>query len=363
MMQSSQQDRSLPRFKPVGPLSLFLFVVALPLVLGGSALAQEFVFVTSRLQADPPVGSSGSQLYQNELFLYRNGTQQRLTFTPTESEWDPQPSPSGRFVAYVVNDSVIDWMADSVTEDWQWYLRIMDLESGTVTHEWLLPDSLGLTRYAGGFDIAWNADEQSLLAQLPSDDGVGRIASFALAAAEPEVLTSGIGVHLDYEGGWIATTLNASVAVVNTLSGEVMTLAPGETLGWVDRQVVSGGDGRLQLIDPVTSQVTVLDREAGYYASFSAEPGGDRYAWSRYVPDREETTITITDSRFNSRASWTYSDYVDNVQWLDENSLLLTVLLGERMGIIQLDLRSGTEFVLVGSQFADDMAAVPLYRD
>lgn len=329
-------------------------------LLAGGALAQEFLFVTSRLQAEPAVGPSGSQLYQNELYLYRDGSQQRLTFTPTESEWDPQPSPSGRLVAYVVNDSVVDWAAASVTEDWQWHLRILDLETAEVIREWLLPDSVGRTRYAGGFDIAWHPDEQSLVAQLPSGDGIGRIARFDLGEGEPQLLTSGIGVHLDDERGWIATTMNGSVAVYNKLSGEVSTLSPGETLGWVGTEVVSGGPDQLQLIDPVTAAITVLDSEPGYYASFSAEPGGGRYAWSRYVSDRDETTITISDAQFNSSATWTYSDYIDNVHWLDENSLLLTVLLGERMGIMQLDLRSGSEFVLVGSQFADDMAAVPL---
>ena len=63
--------------------------LAAPLVLTvlvGAAAAQEFVFTTNRLRAEPSTGPSGAQLYQNELYIYHEGTEYRLTTTPTDEE-------------------------------------------------------------------------------------------------------------------------------------------------------------------------------------------------------------------------------------------------------------------------------------
>lgn len=326
----------------------------------GAAAAQEFVFTTNRLRAEPAVGPSGAQLYQNELYMYFDGSEHRLTTTPAAEEWDPEPSPSGRYLAYVVNDTVIDWQADRVPEDWHWYLRVLDLYSGEQTAEWLLPESTGRTRYAGGFQIAWYPDEAALLAQLPSGDGTGRIARFRLDEPQPELLTSGIGVHLDASRGWVATTLNGSASVYVPLSGENMMLSAGEALGWADGSVVVGGQGQLQLVDPVTAEHLLIDPQEGYYPFFSAEPQGSRFAWTRYLPDPGETVVVVADGDYNQLASWLYADFVDSLHWLPDGTLLLSVLLGEHMAIIQLDISEGTEFVLVSSMFADNMNATPV---
>src|SRR5690554_4382213 len=132
--------------------SVLRLVFGIAVLLGPPAAAQEFIFVTGRMSALPSFAADGQLLSQNELFLYRDGSQIRLTFTPEVSEWDPRPSPSGRYLAYVVNQLVTDWEAVDVMLDGVWHLRIMDLETLEILQEWELPDTTSVWRPAGGFD-------------------------------------------------------------------------------------------------------------------------------------------------------------------------------------------------------------------
>ncbi len=335
-------------------------IAVLVVLLLTTAAAQEFVFVTNRLRAEPPLGVTGAQLLQNELFLYSDGSELRLTDTPTESEWGPEPSPTGRYVAYLVQDTVVDWDDDEMTMDWNWYVRVMDLNTREVTGEWLLPQSSGQMLPAGGLGIAWQADEEALFVQIAGLEGEGGIVHIEPGSTDSRLLTRGYGVHLDAERGWLATTLHDSATVYNPLSGETMTLAPGEARGWVGTQVVIGGMGQLSLFDPVTAEQTVIDAEEGYYVSFDSEPDGYRHAWARYLLDTGETVVVVADEQFGSMATWLYPDILDSLRWLPGGSLLLNVLMGEHMTIMEVDMADGSEFVLVGSRFRDNTNARPL---
>lgn len=317
------------------------------LTLVASAMAQEFLFVSNRLRAEPEVGASGATLYQNELYLYRDGSEIRLTVTPDQNEWDPALSPSGRHVAYMVNDTVIDWAADELPETWNWYLRIMDLESGMLLEEWLVPEAAGTTRMAGGFGIAWYADEQSLLVQVLDQAHEGSIALFEVGVAEPRILARGVGASLDAATGWFATTMDGYVTVVDPSSGASYPLVMGEVLGWLGDQVVVGGQGPLMLFDPVSATRTELATAGDYYTSFAISPDGSHYAWLHYLTSG--TVITVADSEFEPLAEWLYPDYVASVSWLDDDVLLLSTMMQDRLVISEMRISDGAEYVLVSS--------------
>ena len=319
-----------------------------------TAAAQEFVFASNRLRAEPATGPSGNPLHQNELFLYRDGSEIRLTFTPDEDEWDPQPSPSGRFLAHFVNDTIIDWSADELPETWNWLVRIMDVESRLTVEEWTIPSAAGSTRVAGGFDIAWHPDETALLAQGFEADGDGVIFRFEAGNPEPVNLGRGLGVHLHPETGWFATMQDGFVTVIDPASGNSYPLEAGEALGWHGDDVIVGGQDRLKLMNPVTAEQTALDASNDYYPVFVSSPSGDRHAWISYGNASAGTVVTVVDSQFKELASWHYNDFIDSLVWLDEESLLVNAMLGDNLAIMQVRVEDGTEFVLVATR-SDNM--------
>lgn len=334
--------------KPLSGLVLTL------VLLFTAANAQDFVFASNRLRAEPATGPSGTPLHQNDLFLYRNGSEIRLTFTPTEDEWDPQPSPSGRYLAYLVNDTIIDWTADELPQTWNWLVRIMDLETGLTLEEWPIPRAAGSTRVAGGFDIAWSPDENALLAQGFHDDGHGIIFRFEVGNPEPVSLTRGLGVFLHPELAWFATTQDGFVTVIDPLSGNQYPLEAGEALGWLGDEVIVGGDDRLKLMNPVTAEETRLDSTNDYYPVFVTSPAGTRHAWISYARDSAGTVITVVDSSFDRLASWLYNDFIDSLVWLDEESLIVNGMLGDNLAITQVRVEDGAEIVLVATR-SDNM--------
>src|SRR5690625_1302 len=184
-----------------------------------TAAAQEFVFTSNRLPAGT-LAVDGSRLPQNELFLYRGGSELRLTATLDEEEWDPAVSPSGRYLAYVVSHGVPDWSTDAPAPELSWSLRIMDLEDHLVLEEWPVPAADGHTRPAGGFGIGWYPAEDALLLQHPGPaaDNV-TITRFTVGEEKPEVLTRGRGAWLDLARGWILTTIDSYGTAYHPLSG------------------------------------------------------------------------------------------------------------------------------------------------
>lgn len=318
--------------------------------LAASGAAQDFVFVSNRLPAEPPVSDSGQLMRQNELFRYEDGSEIRLTFTPSDNEWDPQPSPSGRYVAYYANDTVVDWAAAELPDTWDWYLRILDLESGLLLEEWLLPDSAGSTRMAGGFQTAWLPDESGLYAQVMDAGHDGLIARFTIGSPTAMAVSRGTGLHLDAARGWLATALDGYATVIDPFSGNQYPLVLGEPLGWVGDQLVVGGAGPLMLMDPVTAERNVLDSSADYYPFFAVSPAGSRYVWLSYSLDSTGTRLVVTDGNFAPVASWLRADYIESAHWLDEGTLLLTGMLADTMAITRLDVSEGFETDVVATR-------------
>src|SRR5690606_17256723 len=69
------------------PLALLLFAALAP-----AALAQHFAFVSTRVPDD--LAGAYGRPPQSEVFLYRDGSEIRLTSTPHASEYDPRRRPA-----------------------------------------------------------------------------------------------------------------------------------------------------------------------------------------------------------------------------------------------------------------------------
>lgn len=334
-------------------LSLFAAAVM------SSATAQEFLFVSDRLPAEPAYGASGNALRQNELFLYRDGSEIRLTFTPDEAEWDPAPSPSGKYVAYVVNDTIIDYQAVEWPETWNWSVRLMELETGLLLEEWPLPGTSGIERVAGGFSIAWYPDEQSLLVQALAPDLSGLVALLERGDPEPRILGRGFGVSLDPERGWFATSVDGHATVFDPISGHQYPLRAGQPLGWAGTDLVIGGPEMLSVYDPVTAEQVILDEGTDYYYSqFTVSPDGLNYAWIRYSYGAG-SVITVASSDLSERTSWQTPDYAAELRWLDDSSLLLTGIVDGSLALSRVSADGSASWVLVGTR-SDNFNAVPM---
>ena len=327
--------------------------VLLCLAFTAGAAAQSFVFVSNRLAADPEIGPSGAQLSQNELFLYEDGSEIRLTFTPGQDEWDPAVSPSGRYLAYVVSDRIIDWDAPDLPASWSWQLRVMDLDSRLLLEQWQLPSGSDTTRPAGGFDIAWSADEQGLFVQGTDAQHEGLIARVTVGDDGVETVGRGVGIELNPGLGWFATTLDGYATVIDPLYGASYPLVMGEAVAWLGDRLVVGGMGPLLLIDPITAERVTLGPDGGYYAQFVTSPDGSRHAWLRYTLEDNGTVVTVTDANFRTVDSWS-QDYVADVRWLDDETLLLAGMEGGRMTLSSVRLEDRMRHVLVGT-LSDNM--------
>lgn len=338
-----------------------LLRAAMLLSLFTAANAQEFVFTSNRLAAETRA-ADGSRLPQNELFLYRDGSELRLTVTPDEEEWDPAVSPSGRYLAYVVSHGVPDWTMDAPVPELSWSLRIMDLEDGFILEEWPLPDANGHTRPAGGFSIAWYPAEDALLLQHPGPGADNAtITRFAVGNEKPEVLTRGRGAWLDLARGWILTTIDSYATAYDPLSGANHTLLQGEALGWHWSGAVVATPGRLLLIDPVTAARTILSALPGDYQLFQQSPDGDRAAWVRNNFSIPAVFVGIAETDDWTISEYLLDDYVESIAWLDSETLVISHIDGEYFTISSLNLSEGDLLPLVAT-FSDSMGPARLLR-
>ena len=168
--------------------ALLALVLAALAALAPGGLAQRFAFVSTRVPDE--LAAAYGRPPQGEVFLYLDGSELRLTRTPHASEYDPTPSPGGRYVAFAALDHADE---EAGREAWGWWLGVVEALTGREVARWELPGSVGLFRPAGGFQLGW-LGQDALLAQGVGEDGGWEVYRFDLASLDVSRVGSGFGI-------------------------------------------------------------------------------------------------------------------------------------------------------------------------
>lgn len=325
------------------------------LIVFSSAHAQSFVFLSDRL---PRAGAERITGYaqQTDVFLYRDGSELRLTHTDDASEYDAVPSPSGTLLAYVRVD--LSPVADvpAAPAPLGWHIEVLDLVTLRIVDRWQIDGSTGMTRPAGGFQLRWLPDEQALLAQVPTAPDAWEVHRFDRGVPRSTRLTEGFGIVLDAAGSRFATEHDGVVYALDVTTGAdeatvPVAVAAGTPLGWAGEEVLIALPEGMVRVSPTESGVVDVFAFPGDYGAVAWSPDGAHYA---VVLQQDGYWFVIVANRDNGFVE----DYqlpgpVEGLDWVADDTLVFAVEReATHFGIATLRL-DGYDPVVVDS-WADD---------
>ncbi len=328
------------------------FVVGLiALLVLGSVKAQHFVFVSDRGLRSFEAAEDGLFYLQNDLFIYRDGSEVRLTRSLGESEYDPSPSLDASRIAYAVTPV-------GNREDATWEYRVLELPLGRPLAAWPIPHSRGMTRPAGGFPIVW-LDEQSFLAQVPDSAWNWEIHRFSVGRPDSERIASGFGIHLSPDRTQLATEHNGLTRIVDLASGESRSLAAGEPLGWHDNErVFVARPDRLSLLDVASEALQDVFTYFGRYYGLRHSPSRAHYA---YINEQGGTWyVSFVSSEHGELGEQSFANPVLALEWLNEERVVLTIEEMDGTKLALLDFAGNAPYLI--NRNGHDFAARALGR-
>lgn len=317
-----------------------LIVLAIMLA-ATTGYAQRFIFATDRDFVE------STAVLQSELFLYEDGSQLRLTRTPDQSEYDAAVSPDGNWIAYAV-------LVDEVTRAWEYQVRAIDDE--TIVARFPVNDEgLDMTRPAGGFPLRW-ADDERFVAQTADANFDWSVVRFN-RNGDSTTLASGYGVALSPGSSRLATGRDGESYLIDIGSGDEVRLADGTPLGWYDDDgVLVFRDDAVYLVSTADGSETLLHDDLGYSFAFAWSPARRYYALLGVR--LEQPYLLVYDPDHALVSSRDLAGAVNDISWLDDDTLLFSAQLGEDSLVLSIDL-TGRETVLVES-FGSDFAPLAL---
>ncbi len=308
------------------PARLTLALAAL-CALASPAAAQRFAFVSTRVPDDG--AAAHDRPPQSEVFFYRDGSEVRLTHTPHASEFDPAPSPGGRYVAFVAHDHADE---DAGWAGWGWYLGVVESLTGREVARWELPRTVGMTRPAGGFQTAWAAGE-TVLAQVPSASGGWEVHAFDVATGEARLVAEGFGIVLDPDRERLATSREDGVHVVDVTDGADSLAFPGAggPLAWWQGEVLVWTESGLLLADPQTGAARSVATPPGLVTEARADPTGELVAYVRLDTAGQTSEVSVLGRDGLASSVWREPGWASGLDWLGPGLLVFAVedLLGD----------------------------------
>lgn len=295
---------------------LAVILVVTFMVLSPAAMAQRFVFVTTRAPEADFIAYD--RPWQSEIFVYRDGSEVRLTHTTHASEYDPVPSPSGGLVAYLA----LDHTDESARGSWGWYLGVMDALTGRRLASWRLPNTEGMTRPAGGFQPTWES-EGSLLAQVPSPVGEWEIHRFDLGDDASTPVTSGYGIVRQPNGSVLATQRGDGVYLVDLENGGERRLGAGTPLAWWGQNLFVARVDRLLMLSVADGEARQVSSQPGFYTAVRVDPASGRYAYLRLAEDGTGSELVVADSSHEVVLRYAADGWLSGLDWLDEATLVV----------------------------------------
>jgi hypothetical protein len=314
--------------------------------------AQHFVFVSDRGLQSFQANEEGRFPVQNDLFIYRDGSEIRLTRTTDQSEYDPSPSPDSQLLAYAVTH------VNHYDETRSWSYRVIDLPLGREVASFDIARSTGETRPAGGFQITW-LDNTQFLAQVWGSGNHWEIHRFTLDNAESEFVTHGFGIALSPDKQRLVTEFNEMVKVVDLETGEHTLQAAASPLAWYnDTHIFVTRPDSLMLLDTDSQSLNQMASYLGWYYDLRVSPDQTHYA---YVSEYEDTWyVTIVNRNHEEVAERSFISYVTGLEWLTSDQLILTLYEGERSKLVVLDFLGNAPYLVDSAGY--DYSARALHR-
>ncbi|HEX7039304.1 MAG TPA: hypothetical protein VF202_04245 [Trueperaceae bacterium] len=303
------------------PLVRHALALALVCAVAAPAAAQRFAFVSTRVPDD--AAAIHDRPPQSEVFFYRDGSELRLTATPHASEFDPAPSPGGRYVAFVAHDHTDE---DAGWSGWGWYLGVVETLTGREVARWDLPRSVGMTRPAGGFQTAWSSGD-TVLVQVPSASGGWEVHAYDLATGGSRHVTSGFGIVLAPGGRRLATSREDGVHVVDVASGEDVSAYPGAAapLAWWREELLVWTESGLLVVDPATRAARPVETSPGLVTEARADPTGEAVAYVRLDTGGQRSEVVAIGPDGVASTVWSEPGWVSGLDWLGPGLLVFAV--------------------------------------
>lgn len=305
-----------PQPNPVPGNRRVLLCLLAAAVLSATAMAQRFVFVSSRApEADY---FAYDRPWQSEIFVYRDGSEIRLTHTTHASEYDPAPSPDGRLVAYVA----LDHTDESARESWSWYLGIVDALTAREVARWPLPNSVGMTRPSGGFQPTWVGAE-TVWVQAPDENLEWQVLAYALGQRSPQLVTHGFGIVRHGAGGLVATERSDGTYLVDPAAGSEQRLTTGTPLAWWHDSLFVAQLNRLLLVATETGAARAVSEEPGFYSELELNPSATLYAYLRVGSEGVGTELVVADEAHQVVMEFVDDGWLSSLDWLDDERLVV----------------------------------------
>ena len=320
----------------------FLFIILT------NALAQDFLFLSDRIPRLEVQADAESYTGQMDVFVYRSGSEVRLTYTDDVSEFDPVPSPDGRYLA-VASSSFVYPRPLEVSS---WHYSVIDTLLSREVARFEMPASLGSLRPAGGFQITWLPDGSAFLAHVPKENFEWSIYRFDVQALSSEFVTDGFGISLNRDASKLATSLDGLVHVVDLISLERVDLIEGEPFAWTtDEDLLIARPNSFRLIDSGTGEGQELFDFFGFYSGFAWSPDFENYA---FILSQQETWFVVAvTSEHAFIDEYKLPGVIDSVDWLSRDTLVVSYLKESGdFAIIELKV-DGTRRTLVDSWVHD----------
>ncbi len=291
-------------------------------LLSFTSFAQSFVFITDRV---PRSNADWNELdqRQTDIFLFEEGSQIAITQTDALAEYDPTPSPDGRYLAYAESNFVYP----NTFESSSWQYVVMDLVSKQELARFEMPNAVKTFRPAGGFIITWKADSSGFFAQASSNDFSWDIYEFSLLESEliePELsfVSSGFGIVLDDSGDRLATTQDGFVKLIRLDNGVERRIIAGEAFAWLGSDLLVAQENSLRLIKQSGGGQVLFDF-FGLYTAFALSEDKSHYAFALLQQDQWSVVVVGEEHVFSANLS--IEGLIDSLTW-SAGKLLLSYL-------------------------------------
>ena len=267
------------------------YLVTSVLLVASFVNAQDFVFVSSRLQIDTDLSLAEDwQKTQNELFLYKNGSEIRLTYSNDLKEYDPSISPNGKLIAYVASS----WVYPNELENSSWQVIVSDLRGRQIA-SFPLPNTQSEMRPAGGFSLAWLANSSGFFGNSYKKDSYDwDIYFFDINNKSSKKVAEGFMPALNPNNNLLASYLNNEVRIFDLSLDESWSVFEGVPLAWYDdTNIFVQNDDGLYLVDVYSAELPDLIYDvAGIYEYFVVNDSRE-YAFALRSNDANTTGSSL----------------------------------------------------------------------
>ncbi len=313
----------------------------------GTGFAQSFFFVSSRMQVEGDLRQAEPwEKNQNELFIYKNGSEIRFTNTNNLSEYDPSISPNGDLVAY----SATTWVYPNPLEESSWQIIVED-KRGRLVANLEIPNSQESMRPAGGYVLAWKADSSGFYFNASQADSYDwNIYFYDLKTNTSKRISEGFMPFLSPDNKLLASNVDEFVRVYDIDLDESWAVFEGSPLAWYDSSHLFVQDGKsLFLVDVYKPEEPSVIHDAGaYYIQMDINKSSE-YA---FFVRRDGGSSLYKFANRNQLLSKDFSGFIRKIALQDDGTIIYSLQENDSINIYKID-NNGKITPLVSS-FGDD---------